>query len=267
MNSSDTQPGCVPGRRPEPVLPADTTEDVRARAAAGPGTQVAVLPVGSYEQHGPYLPLATDTLVACAIAREVAAAYPVHLLPPVTVSCSHEHAAWPGTVSISAPTLYAVVRDIAASLRRSGVEALVVVNGHGGNYVLGNVVQESAAEGHRVALFPAAEDWDAARERAGVETSLLSDMHAGEMETSILLHCHPDMVRPGHEATDLLADDRRHLLSLGMSAYTASGVVGRPSLATAAKGKELLAGLVESFGAYLSVVTGEGFAGRGVSSS
>ncbi|WP_189857671.1 creatininase family protein [Streptomyces poonensis] len=237
------------------VIPADTTEDVRAQAA-GAGPLVAVLPVGSFEQHGPCLPLATDTLVACAIAREIAAAYPaVRLLPPVTVSCSHEHAAWPGTVSISAMTLHAVVRDIAASLRRSGVEALVVVNGHGGNYVLGNVVQESTAEGHRMALFPSAEDWEAARERAGVETSLLSDMHAGEIETSILLHCHPESVRPGHESTDFLADDRRHLLSLGMSAYTDSGVIGRPSLASAEKGEKLLAGLVEAFGAYLSVVT------------
>ncbi len=235
----------------------DTTEDIRARAVGG-DTQVAVLPVGSFEQHGPYLPLATDTLVACAVAREIAAAYPaVRLLPPVTVSCSHEHAAWPGTVSISAVTLYAVVRDIAASLRRSGVEALVVVNGHGGNYVLGNVVQESTAEGHRMALFPAAEDWEAAGERAGVETSLLSDMHAGEIETSILLHCHPESVRPGHESTDFLADDRRHLLSLGMSAYTDSGVIGRPSLASAEKGEKLLAGLVECFGAYLSVVTSD----------
>ncbi|MFI1731527.1 creatininase family protein [Streptomyces acidicola] len=238
------------------LVPTDTTEDVRARGA-GVARQVAVLPVGSLEQHGPYLPLATDTLVACAVARGIAAAYPVHLLPPVTISCSHEHAAWPGTVSISAVTLHAVVGDIAASLRRSGVEALVVVNGHGGNYVLGNVVQESTAEGHRMALFPALEDWDAARERAGVETSLLSDMHAGEIETSILLHCHPELVRPGYKSADLLADDRRHLLSLGMSAYTESGVIGRPSMGSAEKGKELLAGLVEAFGAYFSVVTSD----------
>lgn len=64
-------------------------------------------------------------------------------------------------------TLHAVVRDIADSLRRSGVEALVVVNGHGGNYVLGNVVQEASARGERMALFPAVEDWETARERAG----------------------------------------------------------------------------------------------------
>ncbi|MFI6023481.1 creatininase family protein [Streptomyces sp. NPDC051287] len=236
------------------LLPTDTTEEVRTRGA-GVSTQVAVLPVGSYEQHGPFLPLATDTLVACAVAREIADAFPVHLLPPVTVSCSHEHAAWPGTVSISSVTLHAVVRDIAESLRRSGVDALVVVNGHGGNYVLGNVVQEASARGERTALYPAAEDWETALPRAGVETSALTDMHAGEIETSILLHAHPELVRPGHESADFTADDRRHLLTLGMSAYTESGVIGRPSLGSAEKGKELLASLADSFGAVFELLT------------
>ncbi|MFD7458285.1 MULTISPECIES: creatininase family protein [unclassified Streptomyces] len=238
-------------------LPQDTTDDVRARGAGVRG-QVAVLPVGSFEQHGPYLPLATDTLVACAVARDIAAAHPVHLLPPVTISCSHEHAAWPGTVSISAATLHAVVRDIADSLRRSGVDALVLVNGHGGNYVLGNVVQEASARGERMALFPAPEDWETARERAGVSTSLLTDMHAGEIETSILLHAHPESVRPGYGTADFIADDRRHLLTTGMSAYTDSGVIGRPSLGTAEKGKELLASLVDSFTAYFELLTSDG---------
>jgi creatinine amidohydrolase len=99
---------------------------------------VAVLPIGSFEQHGAFLPLATDTIVACAIAEALAAAYPLLLLPPITVSCSHEHAAWPGTVSISATTLTAVVTDIRNSLQRSGIDRLALVNGHGGNYVLGN---------------------------------------------------------------------------------------------------------------------------------
>ncbi|MFF8288656.1 creatininase family protein [Streptomyces sp. NPDC016309] len=232
------------------MLPLDTTtEDVR-RAPA----DVAILPIGSFEQHGPFLPLMTDTVVACAIAREVAAAHPVHLLPPVTISCSHEHAGWPGTVSISAVTLCAVVRDIAGSLRRSGIENLVLINGHGGNYVLRNVVQESADTGTRMALFPGPDDWRTARERAGVLTSSHSDMHAGEVETSILLHDHPELVRPGYETADLIADDRKHLLSLGMRAYTESGVIGRPSRASAEKGKLLLAALAESFGAYLSLL-------------
>ncbi|MFD7614584.1 creatininase family protein [Streptomyces sp. NPDC059828] len=234
------------------LLPLETTtDDVRDGRAS-----VAILPIGSFEQHGSFLPLMTDTVVACAIAREIAAAYPVHCLPPVTISCSHEHAGWPGTVSISAATLFAVVRDIAESLRRSGIDDLVLINGHGGNYVLRNVVQESAGTGTRMALFPGSGDWSAARERAGVRTSSHSDMHAGEVETSILLHDHPELVRPGYEASDFLADDRQHLLTLGMNAYTESGVVGRPSMASAEKGKQLLAGLVESFGDYFSLLTG-----------
>ena len=222
----------------------DTTEDVRAR-----GATVAVLPVGSHEQHGPYLPLATDTVVACTVARAIADAHPVQLLPPITISCSHEHAAWPGTVSISAATLYAVVRDVADSLRRSGVPNLVLVSGHGGNYVLANVVQES--EG--MALFPGSGDWAAARGAAGLETSSRGDMHAGELETSILLHAHPELVRPGYETGDHVADDRPHLLTLGLGPYTSSGVVGRPSLASADKGRDVLAALVGAFGRYLAV--------------
>ncbi|MFE3323828.1 creatininase family protein [Streptomyces sp. NPDC059176] len=232
------------------LLPLDTTtEDVRVDRAG-----VAILPIGSFEQHGPYLPLMTDTVIACAIAREVAAAYRVHCLPPVTISCSHEHAAWPGTVSISAATLYAVVQDIAESLRRSGIHNLVLVNGHGGNYVLRNVVQESAGSGTRMALFPGSADWKAARDRAGVQTTSHSDMHAGEVETSILLHAHPELIRPGYETSDCLADDREHLLTLGMRAYTETGVIGRPSKASSGKGKELLAGLVESFAAYFALM-------------
>src|SRR6266851_10026129 len=96
------------------LMPISTTEDERARNAA-----VAVLPIGSFEQHGPYLPLITDTAVACIIAQAVSDAYPVRYLPPITISCSHEHKAWPGTVSISSRTLYAIVEDIQRSLQQS----------------------------------------------------------------------------------------------------------------------------------------------------
>ncbi|WP_028921326.1 creatininase family protein [Pseudonocardia acaciae] len=230
----------------EQPLPTSTTEDERDRGAA-----VALLPIGSLEQHGPFLPLTTDTVIACTIAREIAAAHPVRVLPPVTISCSHEHAAWPGTVSISPATLRAVVRDVADSLRASGTPGLVLVNGHGGNYVLGNVVQEA---GGGMALYPTVQEWQLAHAAAGLETSLDSDMHAGELETSILLHAHPELVRPGYRSGDRIADDRRHLLTLGLGAYTDSGVVGRPSLASAGKGGALLASLVESFGTHLEIL-------------
>src|SRR5436309_7426746 len=88
---------------------------------------VAVLPIGSFEQHGPFLPLTTDTVIACTIAEELAAAHPGLLLPPLTVSCSQEHAAWPGTVSISARTLHIIVTDIADALRAAGIPALILV--------------------------------------------------------------------------------------------------------------------------------------------
>jgi creatinine amidohydrolase len=230
------------------MLPMHTSAEV-------PDVPVAVLPVGSFEQHGPYQPLATDTVIACTLAEEIAKAHPVRLLPPVTISCSHEHAGWPGTVSISAATLHAVVRDVAESLRRAGVPKLVLVNGHGGNYVLGNVVQEAHGD---MALFPGFDEWEAARKAAGVETSGDSDMHAGELEASILLHAHPELLRDGYDTADHLADDRRHLLTTGMAAYTESGVIGRPSLARAGKGRDALRSLAEAFGDVLAVLQQQG---------
>jgi creatinine amidohydrolase len=106
-----------------------------------------VVPVGSFEQHGPCLPLATDTLIATAISDAISKYQNVFLLPPVAFGCSHEHAAFAGTVSISAATLAAVVGDVAQSLSQQGADALVVVNAHGGNYVLANVVQQANAVG------------------------------------------------------------------------------------------------------------------------
>ena len=122
------------------LLTTATSRDERERDA-----KVALLPIGSFEQHGDYLPIATDTIVACAIANEIARSESVMLLPPVTIGCSHEHSVWKGTVSISAQTLYRLVNDIPDSVLANGIEHLVLLNGHGGNYVLSNVVQEYTA--------------------------------------------------------------------------------------------------------------------------
>src|SRR5215213_2519607 len=111
-----------------------TSRDGRAR-----GARVAVLPAGSFEQPGYFLPLITDPLVAGIIARRLSTEYGLFLLPPVTLSCSQEHTGFAGTVSISAKTLIALVTDVAESLHRSGIDRLAIVNGHGGNYVLSNI--------------------------------------------------------------------------------------------------------------------------------
>ena len=228
------------------LLPLTTSAEEGERA-----TRVALLPVGSLEQHGPHLPLVTDTVIACTVAAALADAHPVRVLPPLTLSCSHEHAAWPGTVSISARTLHAVVTDVADSLRRSGTPRLVLVNGHGGNHVLANVVQES---GGAMALFPQAHEWEAARSAAGMATDNDTDMHAGELETSVLLHAHPEMVGPEAAGADHVAGPRDHMPTLGLAPYTPTGVVGRPSLATADKGGRLLAALVAAFTGHLAAL-------------
>lgn len=212
-----------------------TSHDEAARAA-----DVAVLPVGSFEQHGGHLPLATDTLIASAIAERIATDYDLMLLPPVTIGCSHEHADFKGTVSISSTTLHAIVTDVAASLERAGVTKLVVVNGHGGNYILSNVVQEFNVGERKMTLFPRSEDWADARHEAGVSTTNHEDMHGGEAETSILLATLPEVVRDNFREADFTANDRRHLLTVGVRGYSDSGIIGRPSIATARKGQLLL---------------------------
>lgn len=216
---------------------------------------VAVLPIGSFEQHGGVLPLATDTIVACLIARRISTDYSLFLLPPITISCSHEHAGFPGTISISARTLTAVIIDIQASLSASGIRKLVIVNGHGGNYVLSNVVQEANVGEPRVTLFPGRAEWQKARDDAGLCTTMSEDMHAGELETSLLLHAVPELVSQDRSAADHLATDRPFLLVSGVRGYSESGVIGRPSSGTAAKGEALLDSLAGSFAEHLRLLS------------
>jgi creatinine amidohydrolase len=229
------------------LIPLTTTADVQERRPA-----VAVLPIGSFEQHGPFLPLATDSIVPMAIANRLAAAYNVLVLPAVTMSCSHEHAAWPGTVSLTHTTVTAIIADVVSSLSSQGIHKLVILNGHGGNYFLSNVVQTAnATRARSMTLFPSREDWRSARKAAGMTTDDHEDMHAGELEVSILSVVLPAAVRDGASSLDHRADDRPYLLIDGMAAYTEHGVIGRPSAGTATKGEAVLDSLVESFASHL----------------
>ncbi|MFD7161112.1 creatininase family protein [Kribbella sp. NPDC059898] len=231
------------------LLTTATSTDEDARKAA-----IAVLPVGSFEQHGDHLPLITDTVVACLIAQGIAETYDLRLLPPVTISCSHEHEGFAGTVSISASTVMTMINDIRTSLARSGVDRLVIVNGHGGNHVLTNVTQEANVSGPRVVLYPQANDWIAARTSAGLESTWSGDMHGGEIETSIMLHAYPDLVRDSYRTADHEARHRPELLVTGLRGYTDTGIIGSPSLATAAKGRAVLESLTALFADHLKVL-------------
>ncbi|GJP28520.1 creatinine amidohydrolase [Mycobacterium marinum] len=233
------------------IIPDVTTTDP---AATSP---VAILPVGAFEQHGPHLPLGTDTLIACAIATAITEQHNVFQLPPVTYSCSHEHAAYPGTISISATTLTAIIADITQSLIHQEIRGLIVVNAHGGNAVLTNVVQQANQPGPAitVGLYPSREDWTEARTAAGITTSSHDDMHAGELETSILLAAHPHYLRDGWASTDHNATDRRYLTTIGISAYTPTGVIGYPSRATEAKGHAVLEHLGHNAAKLINLLT------------
>ncbi|MGA4800777.1 creatininase family protein [Streptomyces lavendulocolor] len=232
------------------MLPTITINEVQEQ-----DPRVAILPVGSYEQRGAHLPPITDTAIACIITRELAAAYPVLPLSPISIACSHEHGTWSGTVSISARTLHAVITDIAQSLETSGIRKLVLVNAHGGNYVLSNIVQEANVTDARMGLFPQSREWKRARQQAGQVSNSYDDMHAGEIETSILLHAEPSLVRPGYETTHHDGGERPFLLTQGMRAYTKTGVIGFPSYATAERGKAVLASLVGSFAEHLGTLS------------
>jgi creatinine amidohydrolase len=121
---------------------------------------------------------------------------------------------------------------------QQAVTRLIIVNARGGNAVLTSVVQQAnQREGRiKVGLYPSREHWTEARAAAGITGSNHDDMHAGELETSILLAAYPNYLRDGWATTDHTASDRRYLTSLGFNAYTPTGVIGYPSRATEAKG-------------------------------
>ncbi|MFC7441657.1 creatininase family protein [Laceyella putida] len=207
--------------------------------------ELAFFPIGSTEQHGTHLPLHTDTIIAAIVAQRLAERFvPAYVVPALPYSASFEHSGFPGSLSLRVTTITAVVQDVIHSLERSGIPRCVIINGHGGNMLLGNIAQELNAHGHRVMLAPTRKHWERAYEQAGISVNLSQDMHAGEAETSLLMHLFSSGVVKTDKLIDVDAPHRPLLEVVGMEAFTPTGTIGFPSRASANKGKALLNALV-----------------------
>ncbi|GAB3686770.1 creatininase family protein [Salinarchaeum chitinilyticum] len=221
--------------------------------AEQPGS-VLVIPVGSVEQHGHHLPVATDTILVDAVAHEgarrVREDVPILLTPPVWSGFSPHHMAFGGTMSLSHRTLLTVLEEVADTALENGFDAVLFLNGHGGNTaVIGSVVntlgnQRPGNEVLGLTYFELAEPFvDEVRDS---DTGGMA--HGGEFETSLMAHLRPDLVGDGEaiyweDPYDLAGDD---LLEGGplsvhrpFTAYSDTGAIGDLDLASSEKGEEL----------------------------
>lgn len=192
------------------------------------------VPVGSCEQHGPHLPLATDTIVAEAIATRFADRRPGTVVaPPLAITASGEHAGFPGTLSIGTEATIVTIVELVRSA--DWADGVVLVNGHGGNRdAVDQAIAELDRDGRAVLPW-----WP--RIPGG-------DAHAGRTETSLLLAVRPDLVRLDRAAAGVtapLATITSRLRAHGVRAVSPNGVLGDPAGASPEEGHAMLQRLVD----------------------
>ncbi|MCP8304105.1 MAG: creatininase family protein [archaeon] len=232
-----------------PDLTWQEVDDLRNR------TDKVLIPVGSLEQHGPHLPLSTDTIIAFEVAKRVAERLNIALTPPINFGFSVEHMGFPGTISLEPLTLTALLRDICSSLAQNGFKKIFIINGHGGNKAIIESAIQSIKSELNISLYSftllsmVGKVFDKIRESPKGDVG-----HADEVETSLMLTICPEKVR-----TDRCVDEspkfRPHLtleaveegfsFAWRMKEVSDSGVIGAPTKASAEKGKLLLEDLVE----------------------
>jgi creatinine amidohydrolase len=235
----------------------------RGEAARRAPSALAVLPVGATEQHGPHLPLGTDFLivehVTRAAAQEARASIDVLVAPTFQTGSSHHHLPFGGTISLSTERYYGALRDMTESLIQSGFHRIFIVNGHGGNHELIELVVRDLALSHACNLA-AASYWNLARESLAERVPDLRQRlpgHAGVFETSLIMALRPELVAsplPHRTAEELARTTippspfraERHGFWQSIDGYTDS-----PDQASAERGQRLLEIIVAAVAAEL----------------
>jgi creatinine amidohydrolase len=236
------------------LLAEMTWEEVERAVAAGATT--VILPLGATEQHGPHLPVGTDTYLAMAQAEQLSAHITDALIAPVIpIGCSDEHAGFAGLLGLGHETLASVVVDCAKRMAGWGVRRLILLSAHGGN---GEALALAAARleelpclhvlicGSSTAL---SDPLLALAEADGVPPEAVG-LHAGEGETSQMLCLRPDLVHmdrvaPGYMG--LMEEVMPALRKSGLRPVTPNGVLGDARRADGSRGARYMAGQIESY--------------------
>ena len=248
---------------PTPTLPRWADLCTTDFAAFDPQRTVAVLPVAATEQHGPHLPLSVDTdlveAVLAAAAPHLAADAPVYVLPTQAVGLSPEHQRFAGTLTLTPETVIRLWCEIGESVARAGVRKLLLFNGHGGHAGILDVVARELRSRCDLLVYGASwfnlplTDADGQDLNAGfTPDEHRFGIHAGQIETAMMLALRPDRVRMDR-ARDFASASReraQHYAVLGngrsaklgwqMQDYNPQGAVGNAAAATAGQGEALL---------------------------
>ncbi len=225
---------------------------VEVEQAIATGYDSLLLMLGATEQHGPHLPLATDTIIAQELAQAVAESLGKTLIAPVLpIGTSDEHLDFAGTLSLSKSTLAALINDIGRSAVRHNFRRLIVLTAHGGNYDAIRLGTEQLRQNWpnlEVIALTDLGDWLKLEQAQGSVSAKEAGWHAGERETSQLLHLHPDMVRMKRAEAGYLGDFKAilpQMMTVGLRPVTSNGVLGDPARATAQQGQRYLAQTVQ----------------------